>query len=100
MTDSKFVLIGVGVAGLGLLYLIKKPGAATALGEEFGGAVVDAVGGAATGALDGISEGVGIPTTKETITDVQECRRYMDANGVWEASFKCGAPAFIGALTA
>lgn len=100
MNDTKMMLIGAGVAGLGLLYLVNQAGTAKEAGQAVGGFVVDAVGGVATGAIDGISDAVGIPTTSETITDVQECRRYMDANGVWEASFKCGAPAFIGALTA
>lgn len=80
------------------IYLVKKPGAAAGLGEEVGGAIVDLAGGIATGAIDGISEGVGIPTTKQTITNAAECKMFMDKNGVWEASFACGAPAFATAL--
>lgn len=92
----KLGLIVVAVAAI--VYLVKKPGAAISLGEDIGGAVVDLAGGIATGAIDGISEGVGIPTTKQTITNAAECKMFMDKNGVWEASFACGAPAFATAL--
>lgn len=95
---EKIKLSLVVAAALLAVYLVKKPGAAGQLGEEIGGAIVDAVGGVATGVIDGISEGVGIPTTKQTIKGAAECRLYMNAYGVMEASFACSAPAFAAAL--
>lgn len=99
LSENKFLLVGIGIAAIALLYLVKRPGAAAQAGTAVGQAAVEAVGGVATGVLDGASQAVGIPTTSETITDVQECKRFMDANGVWAASFQCAAPAFIGAMT-
>ena len=99
MDTAEKIKLGLIVAAVAaIVYLVKRPGAAADLGEDIGGAVVDLAGGIATGAIDGISEGVGIPTTKQTITDAAACKMFMDKNGVWEASFACGAPAFATAL--
>lgn len=92
----KLALIAAGV--LVAVYLVKKPGAAADLGEEIGGAIVDAAGGVATGVIDGISTGIGIPTTSQTITDGAACKIYMNKYGVLEASMACSAPAFASAI--
>ena len=99
MDNAEKIKIGLAlVAAVVAVYLVKKPGAAADLGEEIGGAIIDAAGGVATGVIDGISEGVGIPTTKQTITDAAECKLYMNRYGVLEASFACSAPAFAQAI--
>ena len=87
----------VGIVGYAL-YRITKPGAATAAGTAVGTAFIDLSGGVATGVINGVSNSVGLTPTTETITDADQCKIYMDANGKWAASTKCGAPAFIKAL--
>lgn len=100
MNQTNALLIGGGAAALALLILAKNPAAASTVGNYVGSTAVNMFGGVSTGVIDSVSTAVGIPTTAETLTDVQSCKRYMDENGVWAASFHCGAPAFIGALTA
>lgn len=101
--DNKYLMIGLGVGLLALLYIVKKPGAAASAGVAVGTAAVDAVGGAVsgvtTGVVTGVSEAVGLPTPAETITDAQQCKLYLDANGYLAASAKCSAPAFFEAIT-
>jgi hypothetical protein len=103
--ENKYVLIGI--VGAGLYLLIKQqgglPNLAKNLAENTAQAATEAVlgmaGGVATGVVDGVSTTIGIPTTKETITDARECKMYLDANGYWSASAKCSAPAFFEAIT-
>lgn len=91
---TKLKLLAVAGAAVFVLILVKKKGAAAAVGEAIGGAAVELAEGAVVGAVDGISTSIGIPTTKETITDPVQCRRYMDANG-WETGlWACSAAAF------
>lgn len=99
INQHKYILIGGGVAALGLLYLVNKPGAAKNIGFSVGEAAVDVVDGTVTGVVTGISNGIGLPTPAETITDPQECKRYLDANGYWAASAHCSLPAFAQAIT-
>lgn len=96
MEAVKLAAIIAAVAAV--IYLVKKKGAAGAAGAAVGGAIVDAAGGVATGILDGVSTAIGIPTTSETLTDTNECRAYMDENGIWSSLGKCGAPAFMRAV--
>lgn len=95
---TKVMILGAGAAALALLVLVKKKGAAAAAGAAVGGAAVEVVTGVTTGALDGISEVIGIPTTKQTITDAGECRRYMDANGWYTGTWACSTGAFNEAI--
>ena len=95
---TKVKILAAGAAAVFVLILIKKKGAAAGVGEDLGNAAVDMAGGVATGVIDAISTGIGIPTTKETITDVAQCRAYIDANGAWAGSFACGAPAYAKAI--
>lgn len=97
ISENKYLLIGAGVAAAALLYLIKKPGAAASAGQAIGAAAVDAAEGAAVGVVGGIGGLVGLPSPSETITDAEQCKLYLDANGYWAASAKCSAPAFIEA---
>ena len=96
MEAVKLAAIIAAVAAV--IYMVKKKGAAADVGAAVGGAIVDAAGGVATGILDGVSTAIGIPTTSETLTDTNECRSYMDANGIWSSLGKCGAPAFMRAV--
>lgn len=98
VTETKFMLIGVAVAALVLVVLVKKKGAAADVGSALGGAAVDLVGGVATGVLDGVSTAIGIPTTSETITDVGECRAFMDEYGAFAGTYGCSAPAYLAAI--
>lgn len=103
ITDNKFLWVGAGVGALALLYLVKKPGAAAAAGESIGSAAVEVVTGTVNGAVStavtDLTEWTGLPTPAETITDAQECKLYLDENGMLAASAKCSAPAFFKALT-
>jgi len=98
LADNKYVLIGVALAALALVVLVKKKGAAAAVGEDVGHAVVDLAGGVATGVIDGISVAVGIPTIKELIRDPVQCRAYMDENGTLSGAKHCTELAYLNAL--
>lgn len=102
LSDHKFLILGAVAAGVGLFILVKAKGVADLiepLAETAGEVAVQAVSGVATGVVTGISKGVGLPTPSETITDAQECKRYLDANGYWAASAHCSLPAFAQAIT-
>lgn len=96
--QQKFMLIGVAVAAVALLILVKKKGAAADAGSAIGGVVVDFAGGVATGVLDGVSVAIGIPTTSETITDVAQCRAFIDEYGAYAGTYGCSAPAYARAI--
>jgi hypothetical protein len=85
------MIIGAGLAGLAVLYLVTKQGAAAAAGEAVGGAVVDAAVGATTGVALGIGDAIGLPRTNQT-----ECEKAMAEGRYWDASFVCPATDFIG----
>jgi hypothetical protein len=95
---NNYMVIGVGIGALALLYLIKKPGAAESAGVAVGAAAVDMAGGIVKGVVTEVADEVGLPTPAETITDAAECKVYMDENGWLKASAKCAAPAFFEAL--
>lgn len=87
--ENKFMLIGVGVAALVVLYLVKKKGAAVAAGTAVGAAVVDA----AAGVVVGIGSGLGIPAT-----NMSECEKAKAEGRTWDASFACPASDFLSYL--
>lgn len=95
---TKVMILGAMGAALALLVLVKKKGAAEAVGAAAVDAAVDLATGVTVGALDGISGVIGIPTTKQTITDAGECRRYMDANGWYTGTWACSTGAFNEAI--
>lgn len=91
VANNKFVVIGVAAAVLALVVLVKKKGAATAVGSAIGGAAVDLAGGFTSGVAYGIGDAVGLPRTS-----VSECQQLLNEGRLWEASFKCPAGTFIG----
>lgn len=89
--ETKFMLIGMGVAAVALLILVKKKGAAADAGEALGGAAVDLAGGVVAGAAEGIGDVFGVPRT-----DMTECERAKAEGRTWDASFACPAGDFLG----
>lgn len=88
---NKYMVIGVGLAALALVVLVKKKGAAAAVGEAVGGAAVEAVGGVVGGVATGIGDAIGVPRTNMT-----ECEKAMAEGRTWDASFACPAADFLG----
>ena len=93
LTEHKFMLIGVAVAALALLVLVKKKGAAAAVGAELGGAAVELVGGITSGAALTIGDAIGIPRTNQT-----ECEKAIAEGRTWDASFACPAGDFLSSI--
>lgn len=88
---NKFMVLGVGLAALALVILVKKKGAAAAVGEAVGGAAVEVVGGVVGGVATGIGDAVGVPRTNMT-----ECEKAIAEGRTWDASFACPASDFLG----
>lgn len=88
--QQKFMLIGVGVAALALLILVKKKGAAADVGAALGGAVVDAAGGAVAGVAQGIGDQLGVPRI-----DADKCQECIANGDVYGQSLYCPAGTFI-----
>ena len=93
MGGHKFMLIGVAVAALALLVLVKKKGAAADVGTAVGEAAVDLAGGIVGGVVLGIGDQIGVPRTNMT-----ECEKALAAGRTWDASFACPAGTFIGSF--
>lgn len=93
MAENKFVLIGVAAAALALLFLVKKNGAAAAVGEEIGKAAADLAGGVVAGAAETIGDAVGLPRTDKTA-----CEQAIAEGRTWDASFACPAGTFLKSL--
>jgi hypothetical protein len=89
MGEHKFMLIGVAVAALALLVLVKKKGAAADVGIAVGEAAADLAGGVVGGVALGIGDQIGIPRT---------CEKDLAAGKTWDASFSCPASTWIGSL--
>lgn len=89
--EQKFLIIGVGVAALVLLVLVKKKGAAADAGVALGGAAVDLAGGVVAGAAESIGDQIGVPRT-----DMTECERAKAEGRTLDASFACPAGDFLG----
>ncbi|MCE3602377.1 hypothetical protein LXA47_01955 [Massilia sp. P8910] len=86
------VLFVVLAAGSFFLFA-RRPGAVQNAGAVLGGAVVDAVDGAASGAVVTIGDKVGLPRTNMT-----ECEKALAEGRTWDASFACPAGKFIGSF--
>lgn len=80
---------GVLVVGAAWAYS-RRQGGAAGLGAAVGGAAVDAVAGAATGAVKAVGAVVGVPDT-----NLDQCRADMAAGRTWDASFSCPLPVFL-----
>lgn len=110
MIDKKVMIVGAGVAAVGLLGLLSQfkqtEGVVSAVGEGIGEAVgsgaVAVVSGAAAGVAKGVAGGVskviGIRTPGQTITDPYECKAYIDENGWLDGSQACSLPAYWQAM--
>lgn len=90
LATNKYMLIGVAVAALALLIIVKKKGAAAAVGEAVGTAAVEAVSGVTAGVAYGIGDAVGLPRT-----DMTECEKALAEGRTWDASFACPAGTFL-----
>ena len=102
LTDDEIMVLGLGAVAIVAVGYISSKGVASVAsdaGQAAGQAVVAAANGVAVGAVTGVSEGLGIPTPSETITDPAQCKAYIDANGYWSGFAQCSAPAFAKALT-
>lgn len=91
-TQTKVIIGAVGLVTLGAVILAKKAGDAggAGLGAAAAGAVVDAVGGAATGTVIAIGKQVGIPETS-----MSACEQAKAEGRAWDASFACPASDFM-----
>lgn len=83
-------LIAGGAVLAALVWAMTRQGGAGGLGAAIGGAAVDIVDGAVSGAVVGIGEVVGIPATNKT-----QCQRDKEAGNTWAASFSCPAKDFL-----
>ncbi len=97
MVSSRALLIGAGVAGAGLLLLYVQRQGLGNVAASVGAGAVQAVGGAASGAVGAIGQAVGLPTPAQTSTDEQVARWLIDNFGQFEASKWSGAPAYLRA---
>lgn len=80
------LLIGGAVLGVAAIYFVGVKGLAFGAGK----AVVDAVGGAATGAVYGASDIVGLENPNAT-----KCQQAKQNGDTWGASFACPAGDFL-----
>lgn len=81
---------GVAAAAVVAALLYVKINGAGSLGQDLGGAAVDVVNGAVTGAVKSTGELIGIPDTNMT-----ECDKAKAEGRTWDASFACPAKDFI-----
>jgi len=92
-TENKFMLIGVAVAALAILVLVKKKGAAAGVGNDIGEAAVDLATGVVGGVALDLGDQIGLPRTNMT-----ECEKALAEGRTWDASFACPASKFIGSF--
>lgn len=90
---NKTLLIGAGVAAAAALYVMAKKRPGEGLASTIGRELVGGVGSAATGAVIGLGEFVGIPAT-----NASECDKDLAKGDKWAASFSCPANRFVGGL--
>ncbi|WP_133603552.1 hypothetical protein [Roseateles asaccharophilus] len=95
--STRALMIGAGVAGAGLLALYVSRQGLGNVAASVGAGAVQAVGGAASGAVGAIGQAVGLPTPAQTSTDAQVARWLIDNFGQLEASKWAGAPAYLRA---
>lgn len=93
LADNKYMLIGVAVAVLALVVLVKKKGAAADVGLAVGEAAANLAGGVVGGVALGIGDQIGIPRTNMT-----QCEKDLADGKTWDASFSCPASTWLGSL--
>lgn len=84
INKNTLLLVGVGAAAL-LIF--------SRYAREVGKAAAHAVNDAATGAVVGIGEAVGVPET-----DADKCSAALSDGRYWDASFYCPAPDFFSGV--
>ena len=90
-TTAKLLLAGAAIAAIA--FVVKKNGGLQGVAAGAAGALVGAVGDAASGAVLGIGDVLGVPRT-----DMTECERALAEGRTWDASFACPAGTFLGSL--
>lgn len=90
---NKTLLIGAGVAAAAALYLVSKKKPGERLANTIGRELVGGLGNAATGAVVGLGEFVGIPAT-----NASQCDKDLAAGDTWASSFSCPAGRFVGGI--
>ncbi|WP_404993338.1 hypothetical protein [Cupriavidus pauculus] len=93
MNDGTAKLMLAAAAVAAIAYVVKKNGGLQGAAAGAASALVGAVGDAASGAVLGIGDVLGVPRTDET-----ECERALAEGRTWDASFSCPAGTFIGSL--
>lgn len=95
MKDSTAKLALAAAAVAAIAYVVKKNGGFSIQGvaADAAGALLGAAGDAASGAVLGIGDVLGLPRT-----DMTECERALAEGRTWDASFSCPAGTFIGSL--
>jgi hypothetical protein len=88
--EQKFLVIGVGVAALVLLVLVKKKGAAADAGQALGEAAANAAGGVVAGVAEGIGDQIGVPRT-----DAEKCEQCKADGDTMGVSLYCPAGDFL-----
>lgn len=94
MRDATAKLLLAGAAIAAIAFVVKKNGGLAGVAAGAASALVGAVGDAASGAVLGIGDVLGVPRT-----DMTECERALAEGRTLDASFACPAGTFLGALT-
>lgn len=93
MKDSTAKLLLAAGAIAAIAYVVKKNGGLAGVAAGAASALVGAVGDAASGAVLGIGDVLGVPRT-----DMTECERALAEGRTWDASFACPASDFLSSL--
>ncbi|WP_423197141.1 hypothetical protein DFLDMN_000717 [Cupriavidus sp. H19C3] len=93
MRDSTAKLLLAASAIAAIVFVVKKNGGLQGAAAGAASALVGAVGDAASGAVLGIGDVLGIPRT-----DMTECERAIAEGRTWDASFACPAGTFLNSL--
>ncbi|MGY2488514.1 hypothetical protein [Cupriavidus sp. CP313] len=93
MKDSTAKLLLAAGAIAAIAFVVKKNGGLQGVAAGAASALVGAVGDAASGAVLGIGDVLGVPRT-----DMTECERALAEGRTWDASFTCPAGTFVGSL--
>lgn len=87
---KEHIFVGLGLAALILYVMRQRPDLARTAGEAAG----RLVGEAATGAVLGIGDVIGIPRTS-----AEQCQADWDAGRAGEATFSCSVPDLVRVMT-
>lgn len=90
MKTSDLVVIGAGVAVLGVAFYVWKKGGIAGAAAGAVGAVAGAAGDAVAGVSEGLGDLIGIPRTDQT-----ECEKAIAEGRTLDASFACPAGTFL-----